>query len=145
MVRVLSVTAAGALSAFARCALFSAVAIALPVLFVTGVDAAGPGPTISQLIASDPDNGDAVFGNGDLLRIYFSAATNRPGAPILDTAALDALFSFGNSIGTAYVGEWVTRHRSARRAVFVRQLDRYGLRGRVGLSRSVGRANCRRR
>jgi hypothetical protein len=91
----------------ARFALSGAGGVACLLLLPPVVATAAPGPTISQLVASDPDNGDAVFGNGDLLRFYFDKATNTPGAPVLDTVALNSLFSFSNSIGDAYEGKWV--------------------------------------
>jgi hypothetical protein len=107
MVRAWFTTEGGTLPRLARFALPGAGAVACLLLLLPVAATAAPGPTISQLIASDPDNGDAVFGNGDLLRFYFDKATNKPGAPLLDTEAVDSLFSFSNSIGNSYEGKWV--------------------------------------
>lgn len=35
-----------------------------------------PAPVIVSAVASDPDNGDAVFGNADRIIITFDVATN---------------------------------------------------------------------
>ena len=61
-------------------------------------------PSISTLTASDPDDGDTVFGTEDRLTITFDMDTNTP--PVSSKAELDALLSFSSSLGTAYSGVW---------------------------------------
>jgi uncharacterized repeat protein (TIGR01451 family) len=64
------------------------------------------GPSITSLIAADPDSGDAVYGNGDTLRVAFSTNTNQP--PVATKADLDAIFTFSQNLGTNYVGTWTS-------------------------------------
>ena len=62
------------------------------------------GPSITSLIAADPDSADAIFSNGDTIRVRFSEATNQPS--VATKADLDALFSFSQRIGDNYSGVW---------------------------------------
>ena len=60
-------------------------------------------PAITSFIGDDPDYGDGAYGPGDTLTIYFDRATARPGGSV------NQLFSFSQSIGSAYTGEWIAR------------------------------------
>ncbi len=70
---------------------------------------AGPpaAPVITSFVADDPDNGDTAYGNGDTLAIGFDVDTNQPGgAGTQNKAAVDNLFTFSQSLGTDYTGQW---------------------------------------
>jgi YVTN family beta-propeller protein len=79
--------------------------------FLSGSFGNRTGPSITSLIASDPDVSDAVYSNGDTLTVTFSETTNRPGGTgIFDKHAVDDLFTFSQTLGTnpnAYSGQWV--------------------------------------
>lgn len=66
------------------------------------------GPKITSLTASDPQNSDAQFGNGDQITVVFDVPTNIPSETDYSTSQLNALFQFSHSIGTSYTGEWQT-------------------------------------
>ncbi|MHC5054213.1 MAG: LamG-like jellyroll fold domain-containing protein [Planctomycetota bacterium] len=64
-------------------------------------------PTFVTLAADDPDNGDAVLGNGDTLTLIFDMATNTP--PASTKLEIDALLDFnGKYLGTNYTGVWIS-------------------------------------
>ena len=93
------------------------------------------GPRIVSFAADDPDNGDGVFGDGDVLTITFDQRTNRGRthtnfgrayATVYDmngesetvpyplgtdglsgTLLVDALFIFSHPLGTSYTGQWL--------------------------------------
>ena len=62
-------------------------------------------PEIVNVTAEDPDNGDDVFGAGDVLRVHFAQATNR-GANSGGKAFVDRLLAFEPPIGASYSGAW---------------------------------------
>ena len=64
-------------------------------------------PIIVNVTAEDPDNGDATFGTGDVIRVHFSVRTDR-GANKGPKAFVDRLFRFDPPIGTDYTGAWLT-------------------------------------
>jgi hypothetical protein len=72
---------------------------------LTGNFGTRAGPSITSLVAADPDSGDAVYGNGDTITVRFSEQTNQPA--VATKANLDALFTFSQSLGTSYVGVWI--------------------------------------
>ena len=54
-----------------------------------------------------PDHGDSIFGDGDVVRVFFDQATDRAqGADAGDKSFVDALFSFSMPLGLEYMGEW---------------------------------------
>eukprot|EP00762_Andalucia_godoyi_P007997 ANDGO_03496.mRNA.1 hypothetical protein GUITHDRAFT_146346 len=55
-------------------------------------------------LAFDPGNRDAVFSNGDAIRLEFSEPTNTP--PVNSKAEVDCWLSFSEPIGSAYHGFW---------------------------------------
>ena len=61
-------------------------------------------PAIMSVTANDPDDGDAVYGNGDTVTFVFSENTNQPSAAI--KSDLDTLYNFSPSLGTDYTGSW---------------------------------------
>ncbi|KAH3742736.1 calcium-binding protein [Pelomyxa schiedti] len=63
------------------------------------------GPSITQLVASDPDNLDAIYGKGDIITLFFSEATNKQA--VATKSNIDALLSFSQPIGDDYSGEWL--------------------------------------
>ena len=65
-----------------------------------------PGRTISSVTANDPDDGDAVYGNGDTVTVVFSGNTNQ--VAVATKGNIDALFSFSQSLGANYTGRWTT-------------------------------------
>ena len=64
------------------------------------------GPTVSAVTANDPDDGDAVYRNGDTVTVVFSGNTNQVAAATKGN--IDALFSFSQSLGANYTGSWTT-------------------------------------
>jgi len=64
------------------------------------------GPAITSLVAADPDGGDAIYGNDDVLTVTFDTPTNRPS--VATKANLNSLFIFSQNLGTNYVGTWIT-------------------------------------
>ncbi|MGI0010277.1 MAG: hypothetical protein ACREAE_02625, partial [Nitrosopumilaceae archaeon] len=80
------------------------------------------GPYISELVANDPDGTNAAYSNGDTISVKFSESTNvlyttatpqvLPSGlviltPLLTKSQVDALFTFSQSLGNNYVGEWI--------------------------------------
>ena len=63
-------------------------------------------PTILSLVAANGASATA-YAAGDTITVTFSRATNQANllSP-LDTAGVNSLFSFSQSIGTAYSGNW---------------------------------------
>ena len=70
-----------------------------------------PGPTLAAVVASDPDDNDIVFSDGDTLSLTFDEPTDLGGFAVgaaLSKADIDALFNFAPNIGTDYTGTWAT-------------------------------------
>jgi hypothetical protein len=67
----------------------------------------GIGPAIVSFVVEDPDGGDAVYGNGDVFKITFAEATNKP------NGNTSQLFSFTNLegipilLGYGVTSEWI--------------------------------------
>jgi len=70
-----------------------------------------PGPSIKSLVADDPDSSDSVYSVGDIISMRFSEPTNQkdpsPGDGKLTRNDLDKLFTFTQSIGDDYSGQWI--------------------------------------
>lgn len=65
-------------------------------------------PTIVSLTAVDGGSPDG-YAAGDMINVTFSRATNQATlSSSLDTSGVNSLFSFSQSIGSAYSGTWVT-------------------------------------
>jgi len=73
------------------------------------------GPSITSLVADDPDNSDSIFSNGDTMTVKFSEATNEPdptsGVDGLSQSDLNSIFTFSQSIGDGFSGVWETPSR----------------------------------
>lgn len=70
-------------------------------------------PTLLSATVDDVDNGDEVYGTGDVIVLQFDMPTNRPssaagGANSTSNAksGVDAHFSFSAPLGAQYSGEW---------------------------------------
>ena len=61
-------------------------------------------PTITSFVASDPDNLDCIWSDGDTLTIGFSENTNQPA--VNDKAAVDTLLLFSEALGANYSAVW---------------------------------------
>jgi|GEM_PF-3812497 len=61
-------------------------------------------PSITSLVASDPDDGDMRFGDGDRITLVFDMDTNTPA--VTSKTEVDALLTFSASLGTDYSGTW---------------------------------------
>ena len=75
---------------------------------LSGVSTLAPAPVIVSLTANDPDEHDAVYSVCDTVCVRFDQATSMPFGPQLDTANLDALFSFSSPLAQKYIGVWVS-------------------------------------
>ena len=64
-------------------------------------------PRIVGASAADVDNGDGVYGAGDIITVHFSMGTDL-GAVSGGKAFVDRLLSFEPPIGTDYSGEWLS-------------------------------------
>jgi len=73
---------------------------------VTATSTLPQSPTITAFVASDPDNGDVIYGANDILTFTFSTATNQP--TVATTNDIDTLFQFSQSIGIDYHGVWIS-------------------------------------
>ncbi|MEX2193597.1 MAG: LamG domain-containing protein, partial [Nitrosarchaeum sp.] len=86
---------------------FSSISISPPLQGTFGLS---PGPSIKSLVADDPDSLDSVYSNGDVINLRFSEPTNKkdptPGDG-LTRQDLDKLFTFTQSIGDGYSGNWI--------------------------------------
>lgn len=51
-----------------------------------------------------------MYGNGDTITVQFDAPTNAVAAN--DAAALDSLFTFSQSLGSAYSGVWTNNNQT---------------------------------
>jgi len=71
---------------------------------LTGTFGNKAGPSITSLVALDPFGRTAVFGNDDQIIVTFSEPTNEP--PVFTKAELDDLFTFSQSLGTDYAGNF---------------------------------------
>eukprot|EP00163_Fabomonas_tropica_P010306 TRINITY_DN2040_c0_g1_i1.p1 TRINITY_DN2040_c0_g1~~TRINITY_DN2040_c0_g1_i1.p1 ORF type:complete len:6542 (+),score=1422.00 TRINITY_DN2040_c0_g1_i1:1620-21245(+) len=65
-----------------------------------------PGPKITALVADDPDDADRVHSDDDTVVLQFAEATNQPAGA--SKAQIDAWLSFSTTIGTNYVGQWIS-------------------------------------
>ena len=83
-------------------------------------------PLLTRFEVDDIDNGDEVYGAGDVLVVQFHIDTNTPSCTgigiayvgcavvngsVVTSALTDKLFSFSDSIGADYSGEWATPSR----------------------------------
>ena len=83
-------------------------------------------PLLTRFEVDDIDNGDEVYGVGDVLVIQFHMDTNAPSCTgtgiarvgcaivngsVVNSALTDKLFSFSDPIGVDYSGEWATPSR----------------------------------
>ena len=67
----------------------------------------GVPPAVVLVVVDDPDRGDASFGDGDTIAVYFDQATDRGAGDVAgDSAYVDSLFRFSMPIGLEYQGEW---------------------------------------
>ncbi|MCH7228050.1 fibronectin type III domain-containing protein [Verrucomicrobiaceae bacterium E54] len=67
------------------------------------------GPALLNGVASDPDNGDAVFSGGDVITLSFDVPTNEP--DVGSKADLDQLLQSTESLGANYTGVWTQPDR----------------------------------
>jgi len=66
-------------------------------------------PIIISLVIDDPDDLDEIYSIGDTITIIFDSDTNEPGGTEVQIkAAVDDLFTFTESLGTDYGGQWLT-------------------------------------
>jgi len=66
-----------------------------------------PSPIIISLVADDPDDGDIIYSTDDTITINFDSNTNEPGGTGIQTkTAVDNLFTFTESLGQPYRGQW---------------------------------------
>eukprot|EP00163_Fabomonas_tropica_P017020 TRINITY_DN302_c0_g1_i1.p1 TRINITY_DN302_c0_g1~~TRINITY_DN302_c0_g1_i1.p1 ORF type:complete len:4597 (+),score=418.58 TRINITY_DN302_c0_g1_i1:1654-13791(+) len=70
-----------------------------------------PGPTFEALYFDDPDDGDNVYSDGDILVMYFNMKTNA--VPLTTKDEIDSLFTFSSTLGTDYSGIWLSDNRTA--------------------------------
>ena len=63
-------------------------------------------PEIVSIVASDPDNGDSSYSNGDAFTITFDRATDTP--PVSSQQDIDRIFVFNPPLGMAYSGRWIS-------------------------------------
>ena len=70
-----------------------------------------PGPTMLDLVASDPTGSLGSYSNGTSITIRFAQPTNTfdptPTISGLSKSDLDALFAFTQNLGNDYAGQWV--------------------------------------
>eukprot|EP00003_Mantamonas_plastica_P025455 TRINITY_DN49_c0_g3_i1.p1 TRINITY_DN49_c0_g3~~TRINITY_DN49_c0_g3_i1.p1 ORF type:complete len:4381 (+),score=1638.83 TRINITY_DN49_c0_g3_i1:70-13143(+) len=74
-------------------------------LFVGGNFGTLAGPCVTALVAVDPDNKDNKFGDNDVIRLYFTGATNQP--PVSTKSLIDGMMTFSHPIASDYGGRWV--------------------------------------
>ena len=63
-------------------------------------------PEIVSVVASDPDNGDSTYGNGDAFTITFDRETDTP--PVSSQLDIDRIFIFDPPLGISYSGRWIS-------------------------------------
>jgi len=61
-------------------------------------------PQVEIVVASDPDNGDTVYGRGDAFTITFDRDTDTP--PVSTKEDIDRIFVFTPPLGRLYSGRW---------------------------------------
>ncbi len=72
--------------------------------FIYGV----PAPTITSLVADDPDDLDDVYSADDTITITFDSDTNTPGGLGVQTKTnVDDLYNFTEYLGETYTGQWI--------------------------------------
>jgi len=84
-------------------------AVGLALAFIPIQHAYAAIPQFVTYVADDPDDGDAVFSNGDTITITFDIATNATGGGVISKAEIDANFTDGAGApdyGAAYSGVW---------------------------------------
>lgn len=72
-------------------------------------------PVITSFVISDPTNQDYVYGSGDEIVITMNRETNFGitaesfnSSTSIDKATIDNMFSFSQSLGSDYVGKWLS-------------------------------------
>ena len=73
-------------------------------------------PTLLTATLDDEDNGDDVYGVGDVLILAFDMSTNTPGSAAANSStdardAVDELFAFSAPLGALYSGAWTKPSR----------------------------------
>ncbi len=64
-------------------------------------------PIIISLVASDPFDPDEIYTTGDTITIVFDSDTDKPGGTAVQQKEdIDKLFTFTESLGMAYTGQW---------------------------------------
>lgn len=63
-------------------------------------------PLISRVVASDPDNVDDVYGENDVITIFFDRSTDEP--TVTSREDLDRILVFNPSLGDDYTGMWIS-------------------------------------
>ncbi len=77
----------------------------------TPVDPPSHSPAINFLSANDPDDMDVIYSDGDTITITFDSNTNTPGGMGIQTkTAVNYLYSFTESLGVEYTGQWNTEN-----------------------------------
>eukprot|EP00163_Fabomonas_tropica_P026558 TRINITY_DN4929_c0_g1_i1.p1 TRINITY_DN4929_c0_g1~~TRINITY_DN4929_c0_g1_i1.p1 ORF type:complete len:2752 (-),score=612.36 TRINITY_DN4929_c0_g1_i1:92-8347(-) len=71
---------------------------------LTGDWGTAPGPSIISIVANDPDDGDQVYSDGDVVIVTFNMATNKPSVSTF--ADVNALLSFSTDMHANYSGTW---------------------------------------
>ncbi|XP_070566489.1 uncharacterized protein [Ptychodera flava] len=66
----------------------------------------GQTPQVISVTASDPDNLDLEFSDGDVITVEFDRNTNSP--PVQTKADIDRILKFDTSLGLHYSGHWKT-------------------------------------
>jgi len=78
--------------------------------FITKIDFGTiSGPSITALVAADPDGGPAGYSNDDTITVFFSVATNQPfkgTTNSLTKTDLLNLFTFSQNLGDDFTGTW---------------------------------------
>ena len=68
-----------------------------------------PAPIITSIIVNDPDDSDNIYSIDDTIVIQFDSDTNMPGGTDNQPrTAVNDLFTFTESIGQIYRGQWTT-------------------------------------
>jgi len=77
---------------------------------VLGMSNAYAAPSISTYVANDPDDGDAIYSDGDTITINLSSAGNVTTGIITDTTDITGNFTFVPNplTGATFTGDWVT-------------------------------------
>ncbi len=77
-------------------------------VFELTVNDMGIPPTITSLLADDPDDLDDIYSREDTITITFDSDTNEPGeSKVQRKPAIDDMFTFSENLGRAYSGKWI--------------------------------------